>query len=85
MKTYPSEIPVVIIGAGPTGLTIGLLLAEYGVKSVILDRNNAPMDIPRAIVLDDEGARTLQCFGADQTYVRKTIERKVLNTSTTAE
>jgi 3-(3-hydroxy-phenyl)propionate hydroxylase len=74
MKTYPSEIPVVIIGAGPTGLTIGLLLAEYGVKSVILDRNNAPMDIPRAIVLDDEGARTLQCFGADQTYVRKTIE-----------
>lgn len=74
MQTYPKDIPVVIVGAGPTGLTTGLLLAEYGIKSTILDCNNAPMDIPRAIVLDDEGARTIQCFGADQTYVRHTIE-----------
>ncbi|SHK48045.1 3-(3-hydroxy-phenyl)propionate hydroxylase [Shimia gijangensis] len=74
MQSYPSDIPVVIVGAGPTGLTTGLLLAEYGVKSVILDRNSAPMDIPRAIVLDDEGARTIQSFGADETYVRNTIK-----------
>lgn len=74
MQTYPSDVPVVIIGAGPTGLVTGLLLAEYGVRSILLDRNDAPMDIPRAIVLDDEGARTLQCFGADQTYVKGTVE-----------
>lgn len=74
MQTYPKDIPVVIVGAGPTGLTTGLLLAEYGIRSMILDCNSAPMDIPRAIVLDDEGARTMQCFGADQTYVRHTIE-----------
>ena len=74
MQTYPSHIPVVIIGAGPTGLTTGLLLAQYGIRSVILDRNSAPLDIPRAIVLDDEGARTLQCFGADKTYVSTTIQ-----------
>lgn len=73
MTAYPNEIPVVIVGAGPTGLTTGLLLAEYGVNSIILDRNSAPMDIPRAIVLDDEGARTLQVFGADKTYVAGTI------------
>ncbi|MFK7751746.1 MAG: bifunctional 3-(3-hydroxy-phenyl)propionate/3-hydroxycinnamic acid hydroxylase [Sedimentitalea sp.] len=70
----PQHCPVVIVGAGPTGLTMGLLLAQYGVKSLILDRNSAPMDIPRAIVLDDEGARTLQCFGADQTYMQHTVE-----------
>lgn len=74
MTAYPTQIPVVIVGAGPTGLTTGLLLAEYGVASIILDRNAAPMDIPRAIVLDDEGARTLQVFGADKTYVADTIE-----------
>lgn len=73
MPTIPIDIPVVIIGAGPTGLTTGLLLARYGVRSVILERNDAPLDIPRAIVLDDEGARTLQVFGADKTYVSQTI------------
>lgn len=61
--------PVAIIGAGPIGLTTGLLLAEYGVRSVILERYPAPADMPRAIILDDEGARVLQCFGLDRTYV----------------
>lgn len=73
MADIPANIPVVIIGAGPTGLTTGLLLARYGVRSVILERNDAPLNIPRAIVLDDEGARTLQVFGADETYVSQTI------------
>ena len=71
--TIPSDIPVVIVGAGPTGLTTGLLLARYGIASVILERNAAPMDIPRAIVLDDEGARTLQVFGGDRAYLGQTI------------
>jgi 3-(3-hydroxy-phenyl)propionate hydroxylase len=73
MTVYPQDIPVLIVGGGPTGLTTGLLLAQYGIRSLIVDRNAAPMDIPRAIVLDDEGARTLQVFGADRTYVVKTI------------
>lgn len=73
MAKLPAEMPVVIIGAGPTGLTTGLLLAAYGVRSVILERAEAPLDIPRAIVLDDEGARVLQIFGADKTYVARTI------------
>ncbi len=73
MQTYPATTPVVIVGAGPTGLTTGLLLAEYGVRSIVIEQNSVPMDIPRAIVLDDEGARTIQCFGADKTYVTGTI------------
>ena len=72
--TYPANIPVVIIGAGPTGLTTALLLAAYGVRSIVLERNAAPMEIPRAIVLDDEGLRTLQVFGADEVYLGKTVE-----------
>ena len=49
--SYPETVPVVIVGSGPTGLTAGLLLAEYGVRSVILEKNAAPLDIPRAIDL----------------------------------
>ncbi|MGB1638980.1 MAG: FAD-dependent monooxygenase, partial [Paracoccaceae bacterium] len=72
--SYSETVPVVIVGSGPTGLTAGLLLAAYGVRSVILEKNAAPLDIPRAIVLDDEGLRTLQVFGADKAYLGLTVE-----------
>lgn len=74
MARFPREVPVIIIGAGPTGLTLANLLATYGVDFIILDREPAPLELPRAIVLDDEGARTLQVFGLDKSYVAKTVE-----------
>jgi len=73
MPTLPAECPVAIIGAGPTGLTLALLLAGYGIRSVVLERNARPMDIPRAIVLDDEGARILQIFGADAAVTAQSL------------
>ena len=30
--------PVVIVGAGPIGMTAALALARYGVRSVLIDR-----------------------------------------------
>lgn len=74
MARFPREVPVIIIGAGPTGLTLANLLATYGIDFIILDREPAPLELPRAIVLDDEGARTLQVFGLDKSYVAKTVE-----------
>ena len=73
MSLYPDFIPVIIVGAGPTGLTCANLLGAYGVDCIVLDREPGPMDIPRAIVLDDEGSRTLQTFGVHRTYVRNAI------------
>ncbi|MBD0417212.1 bifunctional 3-(3-hydroxy-phenyl)propionate/3-hydroxycinnamic acid hydroxylase [Oryzicola mucosus] len=73
MPAYPTHVPVVIVGAGPTGLTAANLLSTYGVDVIVLDREPGPMDLPRAIVVDDEGARTLQVFGLDKTYLASTI------------
>ncbi len=70
MSIFPSESQVVIVGAGPTGLGAANLLASYGVPVLVLERNPAPLDLPRAIVLDEESARILQVFGADKTYIR---------------
>lgn len=33
------EAPVLIAGGGPTGLTTALLLAKYGVRSVVLEKS----------------------------------------------
>ena len=74
MASYPSDIPVVIVGGGPTGLTAANLLATYGVPCILLEREAQPLDLPRAIVLDDEGARTVQVFGLHESYLGQARE-----------
>ncbi|GAA3791219.1 bifunctional 3-(3-hydroxy-phenyl)propionate/3-hydroxycinnamic acid hydroxylase MhpA [Amycolatopsis tucumanensis] len=58
-----TEVPVVIIGAGPTGLTAATLLAQYGVESLVLDRWETIYPQPRAVHLDDEVCRILGRLG----------------------
>lgn len=68
------HVPVVVVGAGPVGLAVANLLGQDGVDVLVMERNSATVDHPRAIVLDDEGARTLQAFGAVDAFLRHTIE-----------
>lgn len=53
----------IIVGAGPTGLALGNLLGMYGLDALIIERNAALSEIPRAISLDDEGLRVCQAMG----------------------
>ncbi|MDZ4044325.1 MAG: bifunctional 3-(3-hydroxy-phenyl)propionate/3-hydroxycinnamic acid hydroxylase [Rhodoglobus sp.] len=54
---------VVIVGAGPAGVTLANLLGSHGLSVVILDREASVVDEPRAVGIDDEALRTLQGFG----------------------
>ena len=73
MRSLPSTVTVAIIGAGPVGLMSANLLGRLGIDVLLIDRNAAPYDIPRAITLDDEGARTLQAVGLDREYLPLTL------------
>ncbi|GAB3026501.1 bifunctional 3-(3-hydroxy-phenyl)propionate/3-hydroxycinnamic acid hydroxylase MhpA [Mycobacterium bourgelatii] len=57
------RIPVVIVGAGPTGITAATLLAQYGVDCLILERWPGVYQKPRAVHLDDEVYRILARLG----------------------
>ncbi len=56
-------MPVVIVGAGPTGITAATLLAQYGVECLVLERWPGVYPQPRAVHLDDEIYRVLARLG----------------------
>src|SRR6476646_8218830 len=63
MNDDPGFVPVVIVGAGPNGITAATKLAQYGVDSLILDRWEDVYPQPRAVHLDDEICRLLAGLG----------------------
>jgi 3-(3-hydroxy-phenyl)propionate hydroxylase len=58
-----TTVPVVIVGAGPTGITAATLLADHGISSLVLDRWESVYPQPRAVHLDDEINRIVARLG----------------------
>ena len=54
---------MLVVGAGPVGLTAELLLARRGVQVLVVERHPEPYPLPRAVHLDDEVLRVLQAAG----------------------
>ncbi len=57
------DCDVLIVGAGPTGLTLALLLARRGVKVVVAEREREPYPLPRAAHIDHQVVRVFQELG----------------------
>jgi 3-(3-hydroxy-phenyl)propionate hydroxylase len=61
--TTRTHWPVVIVGAGPTGLTLAGFLGRHGVDVLVVERNPQTVQEPRAVSIDDESLRTMQSVG----------------------
>lgn len=60
MTTQRIEIPVLIAGGGPVGLTMAVELAHYGVKSLLVERNETTTRHPK---MDLTNGRCMELFG----------------------
>jgi 3-(3-hydroxy-phenyl)propionate hydroxylase len=49
----------VVVGAGPAGLVAANLLGEAGIRTLLIERNDALSGIPKALMVDDEFFRLL--------------------------
>ena len=57
------EFDVAIVGYGPVGAGAAILLADAGLRVVVLECTTAVVDIPRAVGLDGEVVRAFQRIG----------------------
>lgn len=57
------DCDVLIVGGGPTGVTLGLFLAEAGVSTIIAEKEKDIYPLPRGAHIDHEIVRILQNVG----------------------
>lgn len=58
------DCDVLIVGGGPTGVTLAALLAKRGVSVIVAEKEAQIYPLPRAAHIDHEGMRILQDAGA---------------------
>jgi 2-polyprenyl-6-methoxyphenol hydroxylase-like FAD-dependent oxidoreductase len=68
-----TETDVLIVGAGPTGLTLATALAAKGVRTTLIDRQAAGANTSRAAVVHARTLEVLEPLGVAQTLVSRGI------------
>lgn len=65
--------PVAIVGAGPIGMTAALVLAGFGIRSVLIEKKNTFNDGSRAICVARPSFHILQQIGAVAPFLEKAL------------
>lgn len=70
------ETPVLIVGAGPTGLALAADLTSKGVKSVLVETRTEPTAHPRATLLGSRSMEYFRRLGLDEEIVARSLPRE---------
>jgi len=54
---------VLIVGAGPTGLTMACTLMKYGINLIIIDKNSKRSGVPKASIMNARSMEVLYDIG----------------------
>jgi 3-(3-hydroxy-phenyl)propionate hydroxylase len=72
------DADVLIVGAGPVGLTLANVLGQQGVNTLIVEERDTLIDYPRGVGLDDESLRTFQSIGVVDAVLPHTVPNQIL-------
>jgi 2,4-dichlorophenol 6-monooxygenase len=64
-RVLPAEVPVLIVGAGPSGTMTALLLARQGIESCVVERRAGPQRAPAAHVVNARTFEICRAAGVD--------------------
>lgn len=73
----PDQVDLVIVGYGPVGAALATYLGKLGISTLVIDKADCILPMPRAIALDNEALRVLQLIGLDQNSFEKIIIKKI--------
>ncbi len=72
------DVDVVVVGAGPVGLTLANILGLQGIRTLVVDERDSLIDYPRGVGLDDEALRTFQSIGLVEHILPHTVPNQIL-------
>jgi 3-(3-hydroxy-phenyl)propionate hydroxylase len=72
------DVDVLLVGAGPVGLTIANILGLQGVRTLVAEERATLIDYPRGVGLDDEALRTFQSIGLVDRILPHTVPNQIL-------
>jgi 3-(3-hydroxy-phenyl)propionate hydroxylase len=73
-----TEVDVLVVGAGPVGLTLANILGRQGVRTLVVEERDTLIDYPRGVGLDDEALRTFQSIGLVDRILPHTVPNQIL-------
>ena len=67
------EAEILVVGAGPTGMSAALALHDFGYQVLIIDQHETGLDFSRAILVNSNTLRLLKPFGIAEKIIRRGI------------
>ena len=68
------RVPVGIVGGGPVGLCLSLMLAKFGVRSVLFEKNPSALSHPQAHFINN---RTMEILHSLDDVGMKVVARRL--------